>query len=308
MQTGQKTCYDSTGREIPCIGSGQDAELAKGISWPAPRFQENGETVIDLLTGLTWLQNANSAEFPMDWQAALDFIDQMNRDHANKASDWRLPDRRELRSLVSYQTKNPSLPENHPFSNVFPGWYWTSTTAAVNPDFSWCVHMGGGRIFYGAKIQYYLIWPVRGDAKETILCTSPIPRFEVEEGSVAVVDHMTGLRWRRSANLILEPVVWEHALKIIKNLNDKETDCHVWRLPNINELESLVDLTQHKPALPFGHPFKDCREIYWSSTTSMYEPDWAWALYMNKGAVGVGRKEYARFHVWAVCDMPLECP
>jgi hypothetical protein len=34
----------------------------------------------------------------------------------------------------------------------------------------------------------------------------------------------------------------------------------------------------------------------------MFEPDWAWALYLNKGAVGVGQKWAAHFPAWAVCD------
>jgi hypothetical protein len=52
--------------------------------------------------------------------------------------------------------------------------------------------------------------------------------------------------------------------------------------------------------LPEGHPFSDVRDVYWSSTTSLFEPDWAWALYLDKGAVGVGQKRQARFYVWAV--------
>jgi hypothetical protein len=36
----------------------------------------------------------------------------------------------------------------------------------------------------------------------------------------------------------------------------------------------------------------------------MFEPDWAWALYLNKGAVGVGQKRGAHFSVWALCDLP----
>jgi len=39
------------------------------------------------------------------------------------------------------------------------------------------------------------------------------------------------------------------------------------------------------------------REAYWSSTTGTYEPDWARALYLDKGAVGVGQKAGAHFHV-----------
>jgi hypothetical protein len=73
----------------------------------------------------------------------------------------------------------------------------------------------------------------------------------------------------------------------VEGLNQKANGTR-WRLPNINELESLVDCGRHNPALPSGHPFTDVREGYWSSTTSRFEPDWAWALYLKKGAIGVG--------------------
>ena len=75
-------------------------------------------------------------------------------------------------------------------------------------------------------------------------------------------------------------------------------------LSNINELESLVDCSRHHPALPAEHEFTHVRKAYWSSTTSMFEPDWAWGLYLSTGAVGVGEKEGSHFHVWAVCDAP----
>lgn len=82
LQTGQTTCYDTSGREIHCSGSGQDAETPKGISWPVPRFEQQEETVLDRLSGLMWTRNANLAEFPMAWQEALDYLSKMNRDRA----------------------------------------------------------------------------------------------------------------------------------------------------------------------------------------------------------------------------------
>ena len=58
--------------------------------------------------------------------------------------------------------------------------------------------------------------------------------------------------------------------------------------------------SRHTPALPLDHPFKNVRDVYWSSTTSFFEPDWAWALYLNKGATGVGFKQEKTFHLWPV--------
>lgn len=333
LQTGQTSCHDTDGRMIDCEGSGQDAELSHGVVWPAPRFDvammpDASGIVTDLLTGLIWTRDANAGGFPMDWAEAHEFISRMNCDREHGFDDWRLPDRRELRSLISHQTRNPALPEGHPFINVFMGWYWSATTAAINEEFAWYVHMEGGRTFYGAKNQYYLVWPVRGEGNGVLPATGqagdspfgaawPESRFEDLAGG-DVQDRLTGLTWRRIADLTGKPVLWKEAIAALNMLNmedaglstrtghaesiERRRDMDRWRLPNINELESLVDMSRHDPALPAGHPFRECREVYWSSTTSMFEPDWAWALYMNKGAAGVGRKGYARFHVWAVRD------
>jgi hypothetical protein len=73
-----------------------------------------------------------------------------------------------------------------------------------------------------------------------------------------------------------------------------------WRLPNIRELESLVDLSAHSPALPIDHPFVSVQDTYWSSTNSVYEPRFAWALYTQDGIVGVAFKPGDGFFLWPV--------
>jgi hypothetical protein len=329
LQTNQTRCYDAVGREISCERSGQDAEFRRGIPWPSRRFEVERETVSDRLTGLEWTKDGNIAEFPMTWLDSLNYVAEMNRRAAFGHSDWRLPNRRELRSLMDYQTARPSLTEDHPFRNVFRGWYWTSTTAVINPAYAWYVHMEGARMFYGGKEQFYLVWPVRGEGNgvlpatgqrrcydrvgETVPCrgtgqdgefrigrTWPEPRFDVFTD--AVVDNLTGLCWLRRCDLTLGPVAWNDALEVIAEHRDRSPTDLNWRLPNVNELESLVDCSMHSPALPDGHPFIDVRDTYWSSTTSVFETDWAWALYLNKGALGVGHKQAAHFYVWMVCD------
>jgi hypothetical protein len=118
-----------------------------------------------------------------------------------------------------------------------------------------------------------------------------------------VLDRLTGLEWLRNASLADEIVSWSAALDLVGKLNEKNASPdRQWRLPNVNELESLVDCAHHSPALPAEHPFTSVRETYWSSTTSYFEPDWAWALYLVKGALGVGVKKDPNFHVWPVRD------
>lgn len=328
FQTGQTSCYDEAGEEIPCQDSGQDGEYRLGAPWPDPRFAVQGETVLDQLTGLTWTRDANPNGFPVTWQEALDAIAAMNQVYYLGCSDWRLPNRLELRSLISYQSKKPALPHGHPFVNIFLGWYWSSTSAAINPAYAWYVHLEGARMFYGRKDQYYLFWPVRGMGNGLLHRTGqrhcfdtsgkpisgtgsgqdgdyrlghswPAPRFV--PGELTVTDRLTNLSWTRQANSSEEPVSWQQALVVIQRLNQ---NCFAgldrWRLPNINELESLVDCASHSPALPVVHPFMDLREGYWSATTSFFETDWAWVLYLEKGACGVGHKPGRTFFVWPV--------
>jgi hypothetical protein len=324
-QTGQDCCYDSDGLLIPCRGSGQDGECRFGAAWPSPRFEVKAEIVRDDLTGLIWTKNANPNEYPTTWQNAFDQISNWNKDSFLGFNDWRLPTRTELRSLMSYQAKNPSLPESHPFTHVFSGWYWTSTTAAINPAYAWYIHLEGARMFYGNKEQYYLFWPVRGTPNDELSwpgCHASIgkelpckgsgrngdnrlgssrlkPRFQIKKGFAH--DRLTGLNWTLDADVTHEPVTWQQALDAVKHLN---AICwqgiKTWRLPNINELESLVDFTTHAPALPLSHPFSELQEGYWSSTTSYFETDWAWVLYLEKGACGVGHKPGTFFYVWPV--------
>jgi hypothetical protein len=331
LHTGQIECRDARGRPVGCARSGQDAELRRGRSWqPQQRFRVQGETVLDAVTGLSWMRDAGIGEFPNTWQEALDFVAQLNRERALGQTDWRLPNRRELRSLISHQTCKPALPQPHPFQNLFQGWYWSSTTAVISPAHAWYVDMAGGRMFYGGKDQSFMVWPVRGlsqrlpvtgqracfDAQGRVrdcsgsgqdgaVCAGrawPEPRFAgTEEGAL---DRLTGLCWHSCADLAGSEVDWCAALDSIEMLNQGAGQ-RLWRLPNINELESLVDCSRSRPALAAAPELFDwLGTVYWSSTTSMYEPDWAWALYLDKGAVGVGHKLQAAFSVWPVRDAP----
>jgi hypothetical protein len=63
LQTGQISCHNARGERVACAGSGQDAELSKGLPWPEPRFFTRGEIVIHELTGLIWSRDANLAEY-----------------------------------------------------------------------------------------------------------------------------------------------------------------------------------------------------------------------------------------------------
>jgi len=293
------------------------------------RFEEQGECVLDKQTGLVWTKNASLSDFPMTWTEAFTFIKDLNRSSLCGHTDWKLPNRRELFSIVSHETINPSLPPFHPFVNVFSGYYWTSTSCARLPDQAWYIHLGGARVFKGMKYGSYMVWPVRlseniskviqtgqrncynehggiidcqntgqdGEFKSGLYCHKN--RFT--ENAHFITDNATGLTWLKNANLFKDTVDWKTAFDLLSKMKKESTSGYNdWRLPNIVELESLIDSGRHSPALPSGHPFIDVQPYYWSSTTSMYDTNYAWVLYITDGAVGVGHKPLSEFYLWPV--------
>ena len=117
---------------------------------------------------------------------------------------------------------------------------------------------------------------------------------------ITTYDSLTNRTWLVGKEQPRVTVTWKEAADYIKNLNDRIGGFSDWRLPNIRELESLVDTTQHSPAFAAPSAFDIIQAGYWSSTTSLYEPRYAWVLYPMDGAIGVGFKTYADFFVLPV--------
>lgn len=300
-QTDQRQCYDEGGRVVPCEGTGQDACLTENRR-PAVdgRFSVEGHVVRDTLTGAVWSRDANPAQFPLTWHEALGMTADMRQRRMYGYSDWQLPSRDLLYSLISHQYINPAIDTSHPFENIFNGYYWTKDSCCRLPDQAWYVHLGGGRIHRGMKHGSYLVWPICPGTDQTADAERNITdRFAV--AGEAVRDNLTGLTWSINADPLGRRLSWQAALTLVQDLNDHlHGGRHPWRMPNIRELESLVVLDAHSPALPAGHPFENVQDAYWSSTTSVYEPRYAWALYTRDGQVGVGFKPGEEFFLWPV--------
>ena len=168
-KTGQTTSY----------ATGDDGALRKGVAWPTPRFTDNGNgTVTDNLTRLIWMKNAN-AFGTKTWAAALTAANGLKSGDAgtgltdgSKAGDWRLPNRKELESLVDCQFWGPALPntlgtgkwaEGNPFQGVQSSYsyYWSSSTYAGSTALAWVVYFYDGYLYNGGKSDTFYVWCVR---------------------------------------------------------------------------------------------------------------------------------------------------
>lgn len=147
---------------------GDDGDLEKGEAWPSPRFTDNSDgTVTDNLTGLIWLKDANA--FGMrNWATALADCATLNSGEAgltdgSAEGDWRLPNVRELQSLIDYGRHAPALSSGHPFTGTQPETYWTSSTyASSNTNHAWHVYLDHGHVNPDEKTYPSHVWPVRG--------------------------------------------------------------------------------------------------------------------------------------------------
>jgi hypothetical protein len=155
--TGQTVGYEA----------GDDGSLTPGVSWPIPRFTENGNgTVTDRLTGLVWLRNADCYGM-IDHATALTSAGGLadgscSLTDGSAAGDWRLPNSVELRSLVDYGVNSPAFPVDNPFIDLQPFFYWTSTTYAGYTAYAWYIDFYDGASSTEDKVNYDHVWPVRG--------------------------------------------------------------------------------------------------------------------------------------------------
>ena len=150
-KTGQTTSY----------ATGDDGDLEKGVAFPNPRFtvQANSNCVLDNLTGLIWARNASQFE-SVNWSTALSDCNDL--DYGGK-TDWRLPNLKELLSLIDYANSNPALPSGNPFAGVQSVNYWSCTTHAGYTDYAWRVYLYDGSVDFGWKDVFtHCVWPVRG--------------------------------------------------------------------------------------------------------------------------------------------------
>ena len=180
-KTGQTTSY----------ATDDDGDLENGAAWPNPRFTDNENgTVTDNLTGLIWLADADAFGI-RQWSTALTDCSTLNTDEhgltdGSSQGDWRLPNRKELASLVLLGNSAPSVPNtagtgkwtaDDPFTDVRSSHYWSSSTYYNDTRYAWVVNFGDGSIpnssgnkvtipggeggFDTGPAQLY-VWPVRG--------------------------------------------------------------------------------------------------------------------------------------------------
>ncbi len=185
LRTGQVQCDQGDGSIGTCPGSpaGQDGTVQAGTP---PNYTDNGDgTITDNVTGLVWEKLSDDGSVH-DFNKKYSWYDAFNVKVAALDAtpcfaghcDWRLPNRRELESLVDVSQNAPAVDPVFNDTNTCttgctvttcsctqPDFYWSSTTflSQTVKGFAWAVDLGAGRITYYEKTPIPLfVRAVRG--------------------------------------------------------------------------------------------------------------------------------------------------
>jgi hypothetical protein len=254
VDTNQTRCYGEQA-EIACASdfTGQDAQY-DGYQ---PAYQDNGDgTVTDLITGLMWQQDPGDKMTYSEAVAGADSFSLAGHD------DWRLPTIKELYSLMRFSGIDPSGYEETDTSGLIPFidtdyfvFHYGDTAAGQRIiDSQWATSSGygstvmnGAECFFGVNFAdgrikcyptsspnggYYAIYVRNAGAYAA--------NDFADNGDGTVSDAATGLMWQQEDSG--EGMVWEDALAYCEGLDLAAYED--WRLPNIKELQSIVDYSR----------------------------------------------------------------
>ena len=121
---------------------------------------------------------------------------------------------------------------------------------------------------------------------EAVVATAPDSRFQ-DRGDGTVTDRKTGLTWKRCAEGLSGPdcadgsaetFSWQAALQ-------QAADSDQWRLPNKNELASLVERRCYDPAINEDFFPNTPSSAFWSSSPDAYFSSSAWLVNFLHGYV-----------------------
>lgn len=147
--------------------TGDDGDFEKGYPKSGARFIDNGDgTITDNASGLMWVKDPSQLGGAfgtpgnpslMKWNNAIDECLALSYAGHN---DWRLPNVKELITIIDYGTKDPSIDENFFVCITYP--YWSSTTYFGVTSGAWYVYFHHGDVQTEIKgLGSFYVRPVR---------------------------------------------------------------------------------------------------------------------------------------------------
>jgi len=319
VETDQTLCYDaSTGASISCTGTGQDGEyLGNDINYTSCA---EGKVVVDNVTGLMWQSTTDTDG--VDGLGDGDKMTQSNAQSYCETldyggyTDWRLPSTKELYSIYMFSGEDISgvtgassngtdvnVTGYKPFINTgyfdigygdtskqerkIDGQYATSTLN-VSKVISG-ISEGEEDAFFGVNFvdghvksyEMTLNGEVEPNFNYYVRCVRGNASYGKNDFAFTdngtILDKATNLTWERNDHNASN---FEDAVSICENLDHGGST--EWRLPNIKELQSLVDYTR----TPEANNSASIDTTYFNSTAFINEAGQTdWGYYWSSSAL-----------------------
>lgn len=185
--TGQESCWDYWGSPIDCAGTGHDGDIRAGAPLD---YTDTGLTIIDNNTQLEWQKQDDNGGFcggypgtlskdcNHNWLGAFWHVATLNANNHAGYSDWRVPNVKELHSIVNYENFFPAVSEAFHDTegegqctagctvetcSCTAGWYyWSSTSLNVDQYGAWHVEFTNGLVGGTVKTDGLRVRAVRG--------------------------------------------------------------------------------------------------------------------------------------------------
>lgn len=270
QKTMTSGCWDDNSL-ISCVGTGQDGDYNVGrepnFSGPTQHSTYTSDyTTTDETMGLTWRTcklGASGSDCTVGSPSTMDYpdasgngtgCDQLNQANGGNGyagiTNWRLPTIEELGLLIKYDYTASWRTFDSKFPNSLSGNLWSNTVAKLQTDHHWAHYNRTGA-------ENYVDGP--GGMNNQVRCVSG-PVWQNENLLFAnldgtVTDKATNLIWQKCAmgqandeNCTGLPTTGSLSNGIDYCENLSLGDSEDWRVPNINELRSIIKRTE-----PSGH-------------------------------------------------------
>ncbi|WP_437819599.1 Lcl domain-containing protein [Sorangium sp. So ce1078] len=281
-----------------------------GLPNPASYTDLGGGVVHDNVTCLDWQQSPPADVYT--WDQAIGYCDSLT---LGGFSDWRLPTRIEMTSLVDF-TRSPAI-DRTAFPGARGGFHKTSSDwiltirqagAGRDRDFAWAFNLSDGIVSNAhSKASAASLRCVRGngagEAPSSPAAAPPDQYTVVSPGEVR--DNYTGLIWQQGYSPTT--MTWEAAKSYCATLDLND---HAWRLPSIRELATLVDEALvapsiHRTMFPDTQYGARSNDWYWGSHAAARNASAAWALNFDDGFTGFNAGASGKWNhftaAWARC-------
>ena len=314
--TSQTNFWDNTGNSISAPTSsaifyGQDAQYSHTI--PVYTQSIDGLTIKDEVTGLTWQKSHDTGIYY--WASIQTVVDNLNNQNYGGFNDWRVPTIKELYSLWNGSIGWPYIDTNY-FDTLYTdeqdlshAIFWSSDKyTGVMGNISG--ETPGAKLAFGVNFGtgHIKAYSISIGPKHFVRCVRGNLAYGVNlfqnnnDGTIS--DLATGLMWQQTDNG--SGMDWEHTLAYAQTQNTTNYLGHNdWRIPNVKELQSIVDYTRSPYATnsanvgPAINAMFNCTGIlndggkadypyYWTSTSAIANPT---GTYINAWYVSFGQAE-----------------